>query len=68
MEEARQHPALAIAAEGAELAALVAKTELALPKMLESLNRMSSTAEALHGELDAFLHDKGIRGRPQIER
>lgn len=49
------------AAEEAELAALVAEANQAIPKMRESLDRMSRTAEALHQEMDAFLREKGVR-------
>jgi len=49
------------ASEEAELAALVAEANQAIPKMRASLDRMSRTARSLHREMDAFLREKGIR-------
>jgi hypothetical protein len=49
------------AEQEAELAALVAQANLAIPKMRASLERSSATLAALHEEMDAFLREKGIR-------
>jgi uncharacterized coiled-coil protein SlyX len=49
------------AAEEAELAALVAEVNIAIPKMRASLDRMCTRMEVLHEEMDSFLREKGIR-------
>jgi len=49
------------AAEEAELAALVAQANEAIPKMRASLDRMSRTARDLHAEMDTFLREQGVR-------
>lgn len=51
----------ASAAEHAELAALVAEVNSALPRMRAALERSGNTLAALHNEMDAFLREKGIR-------
>lgn len=48
-------------AEEAELAALVAEANVAIPKMRASIDRMSQRAAALHVEIDAFLREQGVR-------
>lgn len=48
--------------DGAELAALVAQVNEALPRMRGALERSSRTLDELHGEMDAFLREKGMRG------
>lgn len=47
--------------EEAELAALVAQVNEAIPKMNASLDQMSETLRKSHSEIDAFLREKGIR-------
>ena len=47
--------------EEAELAALVAQVNEAIPKMNASLDHMSKTLRKSHKEIDAFLREKGIR-------
>ncbi len=47
--------------EEAELAALVAQVNEAIPKMNASLDHMSETLRKSHREIDAFLRQKGIR-------
>jgi hypothetical protein len=47
--------------EEAALSALAAEIRTAVPRMRASLERMSSHAQELHEELDAFLRQKGIR-------
>ena len=49
------------ALEEAELAALVEQVNEAIPKMQASFTHISHTLETLHEEMDAFLHEKGIR-------
>ena len=49
------------AAEEAELAVLIEQVNDAIPKMRDSLDRMSTQARSLHEEMDAFLREKGIR-------
>lgn len=45
----------------AELIALTAQVNEAVPKMAAALARMSAQAQALHEEMDAFLREKGVR-------
>lgn len=47
--------------EEAELAALVAEANLAIPKMAASLDRSIATLDRTHKEIDAFLREVGIR-------
>jgi len=49
------------ATDNAELAALVAEVNAAMPRMRAALERSGKTLEALHGEMDAFLREKGVR-------
>ena len=49
------------AGEEAELAALVAEANAAIPKMAESVNRISQRMQAMHEETDAFLREMGVR-------
>ena len=48
--------------EEAAMVALAAEIKAAVPKMRASLERMSTQAQELHEELDAFLREKGVRG------
>jgi hypothetical protein len=48
-------------AEEAELAALVEEANKAIPKMAESLARMSRTLREAHDEIDQTLRAAGIR-------
>lgn len=45
----------------AELVALTAQVNEAIPKMAAALDRMSAGAQSLHEEMDAFLREKGVR-------
>jgi hypothetical protein len=45
----------------AELAALVAEANAAIPKMQASLDRSIATLDATHGKVDAFLREIGVR-------
>ena len=47
--------------EEAELAALVAEVNEAIPKMHASIDRMLETLEKSHRETDAFLRKMGVR-------
>ena len=47
--------------EEAELAALVAEANAAIPKMRESLDRSIATLDATHRKVDALLREAGIR-------
>ena len=47
--------------EEAALAVLATEIKAAVPKMRASLVRMSTQAQELHEELDAFLREKGVR-------
>ena len=47
--------------EEAQLAALVAEVNAAIPKMHASLDRSIETLRQLHEEMDAFFREKGIR-------
>lgn len=47
--------------EEAELVALTAQVNAAIPRMMASLDRMSETLRKSHKEMDAFLREKGIR-------
>ena len=47
-------------AEEAELAALVAEVNRAMPRMQEAFENMSGVIAALKAENDAFFADKGI--------
>ena len=47
--------------EEAELAALVAEVNAAIPKMHASIDESIKTLEELHQDMDAFLREKGIR-------
>lgn len=49
------------AEDEAELAALVAEVNAAVPKMRASLDHSIRTLATLHEEMDAFLREKGIR-------
>lgn len=49
------------AAEEAELAALVAEVNLAIPKMAASLERTCQRLEEMHKENDEFLRAMGVR-------
>lgn len=48
--------------EEAELKALAAELEIAVPEMRASLERTCQKMEALHAEMDAFFEAKGIVG------
>ena len=48
-------------AEEVELTALVEQMNEVIPKMQASLQRSCERLEALHEEMDAFFHEKGIR-------
>ena len=45
----------------AELAALVAEANEAIPQMRASIDRMIETLDASHRKVDAFLRDAGVR-------
>lgn len=47
--------------EEAELAALVAQVNAAMPRMRESLEEMSKRVRDVNADIDAFLREKGIR-------
>jgi hypothetical protein len=47
-------------AEEAELAALVAEVNRAIPRMQEAFDNMSGVIAALKAENDAFFADKGV--------
>ena len=49
------------AEEEAELAALVAEANAAIPKMREALDRSIATLDATHKKVDTFLREAGIR-------
>jgi Ribbon-helix-helix protein, copG family len=49
------------AEDEAHLAALVVEVNAAIPKMHASLDQSIKTLEELHGEMDSFLREKGIR-------
>ena len=49
------------AAEEAELAALLAEVNRAVPKMQASIERTCATLDATHRKVDAFLRDVGVR-------
>lgn len=49
------------AEEEAELAALVAEANAAIPKMQASLDRSIATLDATHKKVDAFLREAGVR-------
>ncbi len=49
------------AEQEAELAALVAEANEAIPKMQASLDRSIATLEATHRKVDAFLREVGVR-------
>ncbi len=48
-------------AQQAELAALVAQANDAVPKMRASIDRILETMDKTHRETDAFLRDMGVR-------
>ena len=45
----------------AELAMLVEQANETMPKMIAALDQISTRAQAVHEEVDAFLREKGIR-------
>ncbi|SEL09548.1 hypothetical protein SAMN05216382_1468 [Sphingomonas palmae] len=47
--------------EEAELAALVAEANAAIPQMRAAIDRMIDTLDASHRKVDAFLRDAGVR-------
>ncbi|WP_375271549.1 hypothetical protein [Sphingomonas sp.] len=47
--------------EEAELAALVAEANAAIPQMRASIDRMIETLDASHRKVDAFLREAGVR-------
>ena len=49
------------AEQQAELAALVAQANEAIPKMRGSIDRMMETLDKTHRETDAFLRKMGVR-------
>lgn len=49
------------AEEEAELAALVAEANAAIPKMQQALERSIATLDATHARVDSLLHDWGVR-------
>jgi len=49
-------------AEEAELAALVAEANAAIPQMRAAIDRMIDTLDASHRKVDAFLREAGVRG------
>lgn len=49
------------AEQEAELAALVAQVNAAIPKMRASLQRSSAVLKETHAEMDAFLREAGAR-------
>ncbi|HET9641093.1 MAG TPA: hypothetical protein VFP12_18025 [Allosphingosinicella sp.] len=49
------------AEQEAELAALVAQANEAIPKMRDSMDRMLETLDKTHRETDAFLREMGVR-------
>jgi hypothetical protein len=49
------------AEQEAELAALVAEANSAIPKMQESLDRSIAILDATHRKVDAFLREVGVR-------
>jgi hypothetical protein len=49
------------AEEEAELAALVAEANAAIPKIRDALDRSIATLEATHKRVDAFLREAGVR-------
>lgn len=49
------------AEQEAELAALVAEANEAIPKMRDSMDRMLETLDKTHRETDAFLREMGVR-------
>jgi uncharacterized coiled-coil protein SlyX len=49
------------AEEEAELAALVAEANVAIPKMAETMDRISQRLQVMHEETDAFLRKMGVR-------
>lgn len=48
-------------AQQAELGALVAAANAAIPKMKASIDRMLETLDRTHRETDAFLREMGVR-------
>ena len=48
-------------AEDAELAAVVAEANEAIPKMAASIDHMIATLDASHSRVDAFLREVGVR-------
>ena len=49
------------AEEEAELMALVAEANAAIPKMRASLDRSIATLDATHSKVDTFLREAGVR-------
>ncbi|EZP56153.1 MULTISPECIES: hypothetical protein [Sphingomonas] len=49
------------AVEDAELAALVAEANDAIPKMAASIDHMIATLDASHSRVDRFLREMGVR-------
>ena len=49
------------AGEEAELAALVAEANAAIPQMRASIDRMIDALDASHRKVDAFLREAGVR-------
>ena len=47
--------------EDAELAAIVAEANEAIPKMAASIDHMIATLDASHSRVDAFLREMGVR-------
>ncbi len=47
--------------EEAELAALVAEANAAIPQMRAAIDRMIDTLDASHRKVDAFLREAGVR-------
>lgn len=60
-EATSQYIAGPSAEESAELAALVAEVNRAIPKMSESIDHMIATLDDSHATVDAFLREMGVR-------
>lgn len=56
-----QAPAADDGKEEAELAALVAEANAAIPRMRAAIDRMIDTLDSSHRKVDAFLREAGVR-------